>query len=448
MTPLTPARRASAANESGSIMMYILMMVGLVGLLTVGVLMFIAGDLTGSVRQVHAVRVFTIAEGGLQYAMAKLQTSGANMYAGETITYADGGTTLGTATVTVGCVTGVPLPCIGPYSAYRRIVSVGQLTTGGPSRTIVAVVEGFPQGMTGYAICAYISVLIHQGVMIYGDVGSNGTIDLQGPSGNYARIRNDPPPPYVNNGYYSGSATAVSTITCSQNCATQVMGTTTPYSTPPCPSVTPPAFTPGPTSQTVDPSGWTMDDTTGYDWDVITLNAAGTSGGCTGATPFTDLKIQTGAVGTTTVVNVRKLIMGRCSRLVVLGDGDLELRISEETDQGLFVGQWGRFGVLETDTGASPALVPAVRLMVWVRSASDAPPAMHFNRASVASGAFVVFNGTLHVDRAVGQTGFFLGAMLANRVDMDRDYIFVYDPTILFNETYGNFNLLRSWKDQ
>ena len=444
-----PRSWRSVAESGGAVMMYILLVMGLVTVVTIGVMRFIAADLSAGIRQLQAVRVFNVAEAGVHYALAELQQSGADIYQGRTITIDDGGTVLGTATVTVGCLDGQPLPCSGANAPYRRIVSVGTLPVSGPTRTLVVVVEGFPQGITGYAICGYTSVLINQGITIYGDVAANGPISLLGPASNPARVRADPPPPFTNNGYYTGSAKATGAITCSQGCATQVQGTATPFAPGPiCPSLTLPTFTPGASNMTVTTAGWTMDDSTGYSWDTITLNAAGSPGGCTGDT-FTDLRIQTGAAGTTTVVNLRQLVMGRCGRLIILGSGNLELRIGETTGQGLTVGQYGRFGMLPTDTTSTPAPAPAGRLTVYVRSSAHVPAAVQIDRASIVVGTFIIPNGEWDEDRAVGYVGNMYGAVLADTVDVDRDFVFTYDPTAaLPAATYSTFTRLRSWKDQ
>ncbi len=442
----------TARGEHGAMMMYILLVTGLIAVVTVGVMAIIGADVSAGVRQLQAVRVFNVAEAGIHYALARLQTSGATTYAGETISTTDGATVLGTAVVTVGCIEGSTLPCTGPYAAYRRIVSAGTLPESGPSRTVVAVVEGFPEGVSGYAICAYNSVVGNQGITIYGDIGSNGTIDLLGSLTSYSRVRADPPPPNTNNGYYSGSARAVGAINCAQGCTTQVQGTTTPFAPGTvCPSVTLPTFSPGTSNQIVTTAGWTMDATTGYAWDAITVMAAGDVGGCTGSTPFSDLRIQTGAAGTTTVVNVRTLIMGRCARLIILGDGKVDLRVGELTGQALVIGQYGRFGMLPTDTAAAPAPAPAGRLVVSVRSTASTPnpSAVQIDRASIVSASFIVPNGEWAAARLVGDTGSMYGAVLAQRTNIDRDLVFVYDPTAAIGtSTYGNFTRLRSWKDQ
>jgi hypothetical protein len=216
--------------------------------------------------------------------------------------------------------------------------------------------------------------------------------------------------------------------------------------------VTLPTFTPGANDMTVTTAGWTMDATTGYDWDEITLSAAGISGGCTdgsGNPQFTDLRIQTGPAETTTVVHVRKLTMGRCGRLILLGEGKVELRIAEELQQALVIGQFGRFGMLPTDTVSTPAPAPAGRLKVYVRSTTHDPAAVQIDRASIVVGTFIIPNGEWDEDRAVGSVSNMYGAVLADTVDVDRDFVFTYDPTaVIAPATYSNFTRMRSWKDQ
>lgn len=446
--------RSLAGNRRGAVMLYILTMTGLIAVVTIGVMAVIASEITAGTKQLQAVQVFNIAEAGIHYAMANLQSAGADTYAGGSVPITDAGgtTTLGTATVVVGCLDGSALPCTGAYAAFRRIVSTGTSVVAGPTRTIVAVVEGFPEGTSGYAICGYTTVVVAAGIIIYGDVGSNGTINLTGPVDNYSQIRADPPPPATNNGYYSGNARAVDAVNCSVDCAVQVQGTTTPYAPAPvCPDVTLPAFAPGPDDVTVTTDGWTMDATTGYDWNNIIVESAGTPSGCTGATPFADLRIQTGPAGSTTVVNIRTLTMGRCARLILLGDGAVDLRMGEATGQALHMGQYGRFGMLETDTLDAPAPVAAGRLRVSVQSTATEPnpSAVQIDRASIVAGTFIVPNGEWDADRAVGDTGDIYGAVLAQRVDIDKDLVFQYDPTAVISPAvYSNFSRLRSWKDQ
>src|SRR3990172_5022515 len=163
-SPQASRSRPAAANR-GSVMLYILLVMGLVTVVTIGVMRFIAADLSAGIRQLQAVRVFNIAEAGVHYALARLQQVGADAYAGETVAIDDGGTVLGTAAGTVSCLDGQRLPCGGTNAAHR-------------------------------------------GITVYGDLAANGTISLLGPASSPARVRADPPPPYPNSGYYTGGARA------------------------------------------------------------------------------------------------------------------------------------------------------------------------------------------------------------------------------------------------
>lgn len=423
-------------------MIYILLMLGLITVLTFGIMLLISADLSAGIRQTQSVRAFTITEAGIYYAVGKLQMAGAGLYAGETVTITDGSATLGTASVAVGCINDLPLPCLDLFAPFRRIVSAGSLPVSGPSRTVVVVVQGVPQ--SSRVVCAQDSVDFSQDVTVYGDLGSNGSITLSGPLTNYSRVSRAGPEPYINWGFYRGDATAGSSISCSQGCGLQVEGTTTPNAPGTvCPVPALPAFTPGPDPLVVTPLGRTMDATTGYDWDTVALLDAGLAGGCIGLTPFTDLRIQAGPAGTTTVVNIRRLTLGRCGRLIILGEGKVDLRIAEETAAGIDGRQYARIGVLPSDTVADPAPVPAGRLVVSVRSSAAA--AVRLDRATLVAGTFVVPNGGWDQDQSATRAASVYGSIFARTVSVDRNVAFTFDAS---TTTWSNFNAVRSWKDQ
>jgi hypothetical protein len=227
--------QSAPAPEAGLVMLFVLLVAMLIATVTVGVMQVISADLAAGIRQLQAVRVFNVAEAGVHYAVARLQLTGADGYAGETLTISDGTSAIGTAVIKVTCIndpgTGTPaVPCPDPtpctdqwcpYSVYRRIISTGTLSVGGPSRTIVAVVQGVA-GASAFGFCASTSMTLNQGVVLYGDVGSNGSISLQGPKSNPAKILGDPHTPRQ----YAGIARAVGSITCSQGCKTQIPGGT------------------------------------------------------------------------------------------------------------------------------------------------------------------------------------------------------------------------------
>ena len=145
----TTSRPAAAGGgQRGAIMMFVLLVMLLVAAVTLSVMNLIAADQAAGIHEMQAVQVFNVAEAGAQYAIGQMQIAGANTYAGQTLTITSGATTLGTATITVNCIdSGAAPPCSGTWAGYRRIVSVGSLVTGGPSRTVVTVVQGY--GLAG-----------------------------------------------------------------------------------------------------------------------------------------------------------------------------------------------------------------------------------------------------------------------------------------------------------
>jgi Tfp pilus assembly protein PilX len=443
--PIFPRRRGTARDEAGVVMLFVLLVGVLIGVVTVGVMQVISADLATGIRQLQAVRVFNTTEAGVHYALGKLQTTGADAYAGETITISDGTNTIGTAVIRITCIddpgTGSPtVPCPGAYSVYRRIISTGTLTVGGPKRTIVAVVQGVP-GASAFGYCAFTSVTLNQGITLYGDVGSNGSISVQGPKSNPAKILGDPNTPRK----FAGIARAVGAISCSQGCKTQVPGgAQANVPGPICPPVTVGVFAPGTTNMNVGSSGWTMNSTTGYSWGDITV-APGTlpSGASCGS--YTDLKIQADPTDPTavTVVNVRTLNMGSCTRLIILGVGKVDLRVGATTGSALFAGQASRFGILPATDPTNPlGPVPASRLLVEVQASVD------FNQASLIAGTFLVPTGTFQTDRST-TTGNMYGSVIANVISSDQGMAYQYDPSATtWQYTNFNFSTLRSWKDQ
>jgi Tfp pilus assembly protein PilX len=416
-------------------MMFVLLVMLLIAAVTLSVMNLIAADQAAGIHELQAVQVFNVADAGIQYAIGQLQASGANTYAGQTLTVTGGATTLGTANITVNCIdTGTAPPCSGTWAGYRRIVSVGTLTIVGPSRTIVAVVQGYGLARSPYALCASSALTVLDSATIYGDVGSNGTITLQ----SSVSVNGDPnaPPQYV------GLARANGTITCADGCGTQVAGGATPNAVGwVCPTVTTGPFAPGALNRVV--GNFTMNGVTGYNWNNFTV----TAGTCGGGSPYRTLGIQAGAAGTTTVVQFNSLTMNNCTRLMILGAGNVDLRIGQATGTGLSVGQASHFGVLPADTQASPAPVPASQLQVQVNSSSSCTTSCAVNIQSdgVTSGVFLVPNGEIYIGQNVQGSG----AVLANLVTFDQNLTFTYDTSAgIAAPVFFTFDNLRSWKDQ
>lgn len=429
-------------------MMFVLLVMLLIAAITLGVMNLIAADQAAGIHELQAVQVFNVADAGVQYAIGQMQVSGASTYGypQQTLTITSGSTTLGTATIRVNCITDTSWPpttwpCTGTYAGYRRIISTGSLAIGGPSRTVVAVVQGYGVAGSAYALCAYSTLTANTTATIFGDIGSNNTITL----GTAATVLGDPgiPP------QYTGRARANGTVTCATSCTTQVMGgATSNVVGTVCPTLRTGPYTPGGGTQIIAGGNtWTMNSVTGYNWNTITLGAGNCNAGTKG---LTTLQIQAGAAGTTTVVNVNTLTMANCSRLMILGAGNVDLRIGAATGTGLSVGSESHFGVLPTDTWVLAAPVPASQLEVEVNSSSTcatncAVDIQSIDTIGVASGVFLVPNGEMRV----GSFEQMHGAIVASTVTLNAGSSFTYDTTAGAGaSTFSVFNTLRSWKDQ
>ena len=248
---------------------------------------------------------------------------------------------------------------------------------------------------------------------------------------------------------YTGTAIAVGTITCGTSCVTQVAGGAYPnQSTSPCPTVTPPTFSPGSTNLSVPTSGYTMNSTTGgYTWGDVNV-AAGT---CSGSTPYTDLKLQADPSNpnAVTVVQINTLTMGSCSRLMILGVGQIELLIGKAGHNSLLVNANSRFGVLSTDTQSTMAPVPPQQLLVWdnANGTAGATTAVQFNNAQLVSATILAPNGRVYSS----SVPYMYGAIWAITVSFMSGENFYSNTSGLPASAvapYSNFKYLMSWKDQ
>lgn len=474
---------ALATGDRGAALLSVLLFLMLMMIVTVGVMAVVQSDLAAGIRQLQAVQVFNIAEAGVHFALAKLQTADARTYDGDDVLIEDGSTTLGTASVEIRCLNGnrpSVSACSGAEPAYRRIISTGSITVAGPTRVVTVVVEGTTSATESYAICAYEALNLDQGVTIYGSVGSDGDMTLSGPNNlNRAAIcdsttgglggRCGTPSPVRSPGF-TASASAVGTITCNGGgCANQVEGSVLHNQS--AGSVCEPRgrldFTPpsGPgttdlnvaagTTETVDPS-------TNYG-DVVLASTPGAT--CPAdVNDRATLVIDSGSDPNATVtVRMRRLWVGKCARLVISGSGKVTLWLLEpatdsavQARQALKAEQKAIFG--STSTGADPAAISGDRFTIKVLSSKPLEDpgdclasgdtscaAAHFNQTGLISGTFLVPDGGLQLDQAQITNG----AILANQVNFDRRTTFTWDPgSRIGAEVYSNFNRLRSWKDQ
>jgi hypothetical protein len=468
-----------AARQGGAIMMFVLLAGLLIAMVTLTVMRMVAGDITEGFGGLQAVQAFNIAEAGVHYAMGKLQVAGGSTYTGETLTITSGSTTLGTATITVNCVDdpgkGGP-PCASSAKTdHRRIISTSTLpmsgASGGATRTVVAVVQ-LPGTASTYSICSYGPIFMGDDVIGTGDVGSNsgtlqvgvwnritgnlkagGNITLGGING------------AGNTTTITGTAKANGTITatpvtgtsgpCTSGCDNTVTGGWTPsagLSTPICPLVTVGPFSPGAGPPPVA-SGTIYIMSPGSYGDVTLL--AGTSCGTSGV-GWTDLQLQTGAVaGVTKLFQLNSITMNSCSRIVVAGAGNADLRLATAgTALGAPSSTSGlRVGAKTSDTYSSPQWVPAGQLMIEVNSSSAT--AVNLSSLDYFSGSLLAPNGTVNMgikfEVAPGINGGVVAAAFNfkyNGTGIDGG-VWTYDPTAQGLGSTGSTTLkLRSWKDQ
>jgi hypothetical protein len=324
-------------------------------------------------------------------------------------------------------------------------------------RVVTAIVEGTTSATSNYAICAYDGLTVDQRVTIYGSVGSNGNISLQGlPGANRSAVCDStagglggrcgtpnpiPPTPF------SASVYAVGTITCSQGCANQVEGTIA-QNQPAgsiCPNVTlTPPSPPGTTNLTA-PLGATIFADPSVNYGAVTIaDTPGNPNPCP-ANPAqrATLVLDSGLDPTATVTfRMATLSPGKCSRLEIRGVGRVELWLLEPTATALNPVQRAVFGTTSPIVGAE-VTIEGSRFTINVVSTN--PTAVYINQSGLVAGTFVVPAGGFQLNQAQITNG----AVLARTVSFDQGTTFTWDPRSRFgNNSYANFNILRAWKDQ
>src|SRR5438132_438233 len=379
----------AARNQRGALMMFVLLAMLMVSVVTLGVLRLVSGDITEGFGGLEAVQAFNIAEAGVHYAIGRLQTAGANTYTGGTLTVTGGTTPLGTATITVNCIDTGNSPtvntCSGSYAGYRRIVSTSTLpssgASGGPTRTIVAIVYGVSSGGGAwpFALCATGNIVDTtndpgtDAATIFADLGANGQVDMTPSGGTTVTISGG--------AGYTGKLSYGTSYSCGAGCSAaggHVNGGASQCQAPPLPT-----FSPGATDLAVAAGTTYTIPATGGSFHNVSLarnNGSGFNPCGTGLLEFTTLVIQTNP-GATTVVQMNTLSMDSCTRLEVDGSGTVDLRLGDPHAQGLVTAghmsggaQPVHFGVAAGDLYAVPKLLPAKQLIVWINSDGTLPP--------------------------------------------------------------------------
>ena len=498
--PVRPAA-PPARGERGATMMFVLMAMLLVGAVTVSAMQVIGADVGGGVEGMQADQVFNIAQAGAHYVIGKMQLAGTlPSYAGETVTVVNGSTTLGTAVVTVSCITTGLAPTstgCATNDVYRRVISVGSLPVSGPSRTVVAVIQGTAgAGGGGWttAVCGLNTVNSYtasgETTTINGDIASNGSVNL------------NPNPAAVGEGSilgtvnvksgtgYTGAILAKTTASCTSPNCTHAGTLSGSAANAGCaaPTIPAPGYVPGSGTTTVG-SGTTLtincsSGTCPTAYGDVILPAGPT------ASSYTVLAIKAPASGTA-VLQMNSLTMHEWTRLVVESSaggapaGNIDLRLGKTTTTALDIGPYknsgfdSHFGVLPSDTDASPQPLPQAKtLTVWVNSDGTSPtvstnhaPNLACSQSSstittlpdcavwlshnTGNATIIAANGTAMIDDASENnlTVPMKGAILAKEVDFMGNTAFTQDTTGLSTlsfppATASNFKQVMSWKDQ
>ena len=409
-------------RENGFVTLASLVMMLIITLTGAILLNSLFGEIQGGYGYTEAVGAVSVAEAGLHWGGTKLTGSFAStaFYAGnlnQTLLSA-GGQTAGVFDVTVTCGDGSAVSTGCTAAPNNRLIrAIGYV----PSKAAVLgqrTIQGLVAQNTFFnkAICAYTSVSFTQGVTVQGDVGSEGTASLQGPSGSAAQI--EPAPSNVE----PGSLYAVGAISLSQG-PSQVAGTVNPNQTPgsvcPTRAQVSSSYSCAPGSGTLSGGAVTI-SAANSSLSSVTLGSGGT------------VTFQTTGPTNVLTVNVGTITAGSNSQFIVQGGGTVVLNVQSQ----MTVGQGSFFGV---DSFGN--VLPADHLIVESCNTGSPSPAIWFNQVGKLSGVFIVPYGDVKMDQAQLSQG----AVLANNITFDQSTGFGFDASASAVGT--GFNKLISWQD-
>jgi hypothetical protein len=428
------------STERGFVTLTALLDVLIISLVGAILMTSLLGEIQGEFGYNQAVAAASTAEAGLHWAGNRLSGGSAatQVYQGDSnqTLQGAGGQQAGVFDVAVTCADGTAVDTGSAGCANQPNQRLVRSTAYVPAkagtlgkRTVQALVS--QNTFYNKTICAYQGVNFDQGVTIQGDVGSEGTanpdLTLQGPSSNAAKIK--PAPGNVQ----QGSAYAVSTVSCSQNCASQVAGTVNNNQTPGtvCPNITQVwnTYACAPGSATFNGSALTI-SSANNSWNTITVGSGGS------------VTFVTAGPTDVLTVNANSITAGGNSQFVVQGGGIVQLNIKSQ----LTAGQQSGFG-LNTLLSPLPSpiptsnLIPAGHLIVRSCNTGAPSPAIWFNQAGGLSAVFIAPYGNVQMDQAQNAQG----AVLAANVLMDQGTGFGFDASA--SAVGFGFNKLLSWQD-
>jgi len=430
-------------GERGNVLLMILLFLIAAGVLTVGLLSSLLGEIQGGFSYRHGVQALAVAEGGIHYAVAKLNEAGGSAYPGETdrqmVHPAQG--VLGVFDVTVRCsngtIPGSPNPCaVAPQPNERIVTAIGYVpdkTRSLGRRTVVIVLRQAILTSLDFAVCGRDGVTLDRDTITRGNVGSNQNISLQGPPntpGSLARTIAQTEP-----GGQPGNATAGGTVTCSGSCGpayNQVAGVTTssyrdsqgePKVCPPLPEFT--------CSPAAAAAGDHLKQTN------LTISAANANTVLRNVEMEANstLTFATTSASEILTVQLNTLIVGRDSRVLVTGPGKVVLHLAGRME----IGQGSFFGV----DGANAAINPGRFVLQSCSGDVGTDYAVEFHQTGGINAIILAPNGRVQLDQASLSNG----AIQSRTVQFDRDTEFRYNTTG-FAIGGGAFNTLTSWREQ
>ena len=420
------------SNNDGFVTLTAIIIMVVVAL--IGTLLYtsLLGETSGEIGARWAATALNVGEAGANWGIAKLSGAGATTYRGDVNQAVQGanGTAVGVFDVSVTCANGLAVTSTGcsVQPGVRIISATGYApskTTALGTRTIRILVNQTSPLNFNNSVCAFTSVNLDQGVTVNGNIGSEGAaspdLTLQGPSSNPARI--------LSGGGQSGNATAVSTASCSQNCATQVAG----------------VVRGGQTPGTVCPDRTQI--IASFACPIGTQNITGstTISNANGNTMLNNITVGSGSTvvfatagpSDVLVVHANSVTAGQGSTFRITGGGRVVLTLAGP----MHLDQNSLFGVDSLNT-----LLPANEMEVESCSTdtgttSGGIAAVQFDQGSRISAAIIAPQGSVDINQAQLMSG----AILAGTIQFDRNTNFSFDSTV--NSLGGGFTKLASWQD-
>lgn len=410
----------------------IMVVVSLIGVLLYTSLM---GEVQGEIGTRQSVAALGIAEAGANWAGNKLAGPNPGWYAGDTGQAAQdaGGVQVGVFDVNVTCTDGSAVTTGCPAQPLSRLVAstgyVPNKTLALGKRTVQIVASTAPSSLNfNNAVCTYNALNFDQGVTIRGNVGSEGAmtpdITLQGPSGGASTV--------VAGGGQPGNAYAVSSVSCSQSCASQIAG----------------SVNNNQAAGTVCPNRASVVASFSCPVGGSDITSSATISVANGNTSLHDINVGSGStitfatVGPTDVlhVNANSVTAGQGSKFVITGGGSVVLTLAGD----MHINQNSYFGIDGLNN-----LLPAGRFEVESCSTdtgttkTGTPAAVRFDQGSQLSAVFIVPQGSVDMNQA--QTT--QAVILANNGQFDKNTSFSFDGSGN-NIFWGSgIKTLTSWQD-